>query len=63
MAAKLFYVEFTLVSTQAYGDSQTRIMPVKANTAAEAENIAWMQRGTWWGAFGTDNAIDCVARA
>jgi len=56
---KLFRIEFDFVPTTANGAIQTRQVEVKASTAAAAENTAWMQRGTFWGAFGTDNAIDC----
>ncbi len=57
-----FQVDFTFVPTTAHGNVTTRTMHVKAKTAAEAENRAWAQRFSYWGAFGTENAIDCVAR-
>ncbi len=63
MATQTFAVEFTFVSTRADGPVTTRIAHTKAKTAKEAENIAWMQRGSLFGAFGTDNAIDCVVRS
>ena len=59
MARQKFTVEFDFVPTMAHGPLQHRMMEVKASTAKDAENIAWMQRGSYWGAFGTDNAVDC----
>lgn len=59
MAQREFKVRFEFVSVKAEGDLQIRHMTVRADTAQAAENTAWMQRGSYWGAFGTDNALDC----
>jgi len=61
MAQQDFKVRFEFASTKADGALQIRFMTVRAHNAREAENIAWMQRGSFWGAFGTDNALDCKA--
>lgn len=55
----IFTVEFTFVSAKANGPDQKRTMIVRAHNAAQAENMAWGNRFSQWGAFGTENAIDC----
>jgi hypothetical protein len=59
MAQQVFTVEFDFVSIRANGPDQKRTMTVRAPNAVQAANIAWSSRGTQWGEFGTDNAIDC----
>lgn len=60
MSAKRdFVVEFTFTSTKAYGDEYKAKVTIRARNAKEAEDTAWMQRGTLFGARGTDNATDC----
>lgn len=61
MAQKLYKVEFDFVSSKADGDLYKRTVEVKASTAVQAENIAWMQRVSFFGERGNDNAIDCRA--
>ena len=56
-----FTIQFDFVSPRADGAVQHRLMVIRASSAEAAENIAWMRRGTAWGAFGTDNALDCRA--
>lgn len=57
--AQEFTVRFTFVSTKADGDPYTRDVKVRAHNPAEAENIAWRDRVSHFGARGNDNAIDC----
>lgn len=56
-----FKIEFDFASLKADGDVQHRTITIRAKNAREAENIAWMQRGTNWGAYATDYALDCRA--
>lgn len=59
MAKRDFTVEFTFTSTKAYGDDYTLRVTIRARNAKEAEDTAWMQRVSFFGARGNDNAIDC----
>ena len=59
MHTRKFTIQFEFSSSSAYGAPHYRKMIVRAANAREAENIAWMQRGSVWGAMGTDNALDC----
>lgn len=59
MAKKTFIVQFEFTSSKADGDNYTRTVEVKAKTAKDAEDTAWFQRVSIFGAKGNDNAIDC----